>query len=147
MSETPGDMPEYTRDTIAAIATPPGKGGIGIVRVSGDDAGRIAHAMLGELPDPRTATHAAFLDADGEAIDDGIALWFPAPGSFTGESVLELQGHGGPVILSLVLKAAIDLGARRAEPGEFSQRAFLNGKLDLVQAEACLLYTSDAADE
>ena len=136
MSETTDFTPSYPRDTIVAIATPPGKGGIGIIRVSGDEAGRIATAMLGDLPSPRVASHAVFRDASGDALDDGVALWFPAPDSFTGESVLELQGHGGPVILSLVLNAAIDLGARRAEPGEFSKRAFINGKLDLIQAEA-----------
>jgi len=92
--------------------------------------------MLGELPVPRVATFGGFLDAGGEPVDSGVAIWFPAPASFTGESVLELQGHGGPVVMAMLLQAAIDLGARRAEPGEFSQRAFLNGKLDLVQAEA-----------
>lgn len=130
------DGPDYTRDTIAAIATPAGKGGIGIVRISGDDARSIATAVLGDLPEARVATMATFRDASGAPVDSGIALWFPAPHSFTGESVLELQGHGGPVVMALLLKTVVDLGARRAEPGEFSQRAFLNGKLDLVQAEA-----------
>ena len=132
MNETPG----YTRDTIVAVATPPGKGGIGIVRVSGPEAGAIATRMLGELPTPRVATNADFLDSRGLPIDSGLALWFPEPGSFTGESVLELHGHGGPAVMSLLVNTAISLGARRAAPGEFSQRAFLNGKLDLVQAEA-----------
>lgn len=130
------DTPDYTRDTIVAVATPPGKGGIGIVRLSGPEAGTIARNMLGALPKPRTATRSDFNDEAGEVIDTGVALWFPAPDSFTGESVLELQGHGGPAVMSLLVNAALGLGARRAEPGEFSQRAFLNGKLDLVQAEA-----------
>ncbi len=123
-------------DTIVALATPPGTGGIGVVRISGADAERIAHAMLGSVPQPRVATVATFVDAQREPLDKGIALYFPAPASFTGESVLELHGHGGPVVLSLLVAAAVALGARRAEPGEFTQRAFLNGKLDLAQAEA-----------
>jgi tRNA modification GTPase len=130
------DTPDYTRDTIVAVATPPGKGGIGIVRVSGPGAETIARHMLGTLPKPRHATRADFKDEAGEVIDTGLALWFPAPDSFTGESVLELQGHGGTAVMSLLVDAALGFGARRAEPGEFSQRAFLNGKLDLVQAEA-----------
>ena len=130
------DTPDYIRDNIVAIATPPGKGGIGIVRLSGGNVEILTRKMLGEIPQPRVATRATFRDAGGQPIDSGIALWFPAPDSFTGESVLEMQGHGGPVVLSLLVQAAVDLGARRAEPGEFSQRAFLNGKLDLLQAEA-----------
>lgn len=130
------DTPDYIRDTIVAVATPPGKGGIGIVRISGADAETIAREILGAVPEPRVATRASFNDKNQQAIDSGIALWFPAPDSFTGESVLELQGHGGPVVMSQLVNAAIDFGARRAAPGEFSQRAFLNGKLDLVQAEA-----------
>jgi tRNA modification GTPase len=126
----------YVKDTIVAAATPPGKGGVGVVRISGPLAADIGLQMLGALPAPRYATHLTFCDSDGGAIDTGIALWFPAPGSFTGESVLELQGHGGPTVMSLLVAAAVALGARRAAPGEFSQRAFLNGKLDLVQAEA-----------
>ncbi len=125
-----------TSDTIVAAATPPGTGGIGIVRISGDRAERIARTMLGSLPEPRTATHRTFRDADGRRIDAGLVLYFPAPASFTGESVLELHGHGGPVVMSLLVDAVIRLGGRQAEPGEFSQRAYLNGKLDLVQAEA-----------
>jgi tRNA modification GTPase len=128
--------PAYVEDTIVAAATPPGKGGVGIVRISGPGAPLIAAQMLGSDPAPRHATHAEFRDADGTPVDSGIALWFPAPASFTGESVLELQGHGGPMVMSLLVDAAVRLGARRAEPGEFSRRAFLNGKLDLVQAEA-----------
>ena len=123
-------------DTIVALATPPGTGGVGVVRISGGDAGRIARAMLGSLPEPRVATFATFVDVRGEPLDEGLALYFPDPASFTGESVLELQGHGGPVVMSLLVEAAVELGARRAEPGEFTRRAFLNGKLDLAQAEA-----------
>ena len=123
-------------DTIVALATPPGTGGVGVVRMSGGDVERIARAMLGSVPEPRLATYATFLDARGEPIDRGLALYFPGPGSFTGESVVELHGHGGPVVMSLLVEAAIDFGARRAEPGEFTKRAFLNDKLDLAQAEA-----------
>jgi tRNA modification GTPase len=123
-------------DTIVALATPPGTGGVGVVRMSGGDVERIARAMLGSVPEPRVATYATFLDARGEPIDRGLALYFPGPGSFTGESVVELHGHGGPVVMSLLVEAAIDFGARRAEPGEFTKRAFLNDKLDLAQAEA-----------
>ncbi|MGB5412274.1 MAG: tRNA uridine-5-carboxymethylaminomethyl(34) synthesis GTPase MnmE [Woeseiaceae bacterium] len=125
-----------TSDTIVAAATPPGVGGIGIVRVSGPDTEHIARRVLGSLPEPRTATYRTFKDAEGAALDAGIALYFPAPASFTGESVLELHGHGGPVVVATVLDGIVALGARLAEPGEFSRRAFLNGKLDLVQAEA-----------
>lgn len=128
-------MPQPT-DTICAIATPPGAGGVGIVRISGPLAPEIARALAGRLPDPRYATLAAFRDADGEVIDSGIALFFPAPASFTGEDVVELQGHGGQFILQRLVQRAIELGARAARPGEFSERAFLNDKLDLVQAEA-----------
>lgn len=123
-------------DTICAIATPPGAGGVGIVRVSGPLAPDIAGTMIGRLPAPRYATLAAFRDAGGEVIDSGIALFFPAPASFTGEDVVELQGHGGPFILQRLVQRALELGARPARPGEFSERAFLNDKLDLVQAEA-----------
>lgn len=125
-----------TDDTIVAPATPPGIGGVGIVRISGPRAEEIAIAMLGSLPEPRLATYARFCDAAGEAVDTGVALYFPAPGSFTGESVLELQGHGGPVVMAMLVEAAVTLGARLAEPGEFTKRAFLNDKLDLAQAEA-----------
>ena len=122
--------------TIAAIATAPGRGGIGIVRVSGPACAAVARGVLGRIPAPRMAELHRFLDAQGEAIDEGIALYFPAPGSFTGEDVLELQGHGGPVVLDLVLARTLELGARPAQPGEFAQRAFLNDKIDLAQAEA-----------
>jgi tRNA modification GTPase len=124
------------RDTIVAVATAPGVGGIGIVRVSGPAVADIASGVLGRLPAPRRATFTAFHDSDGEAIDSGIALFFPRPYSFTGEDVLELQGHGGPIVLDLVVRRVIALGARLARPGEFSERAFLEGKLDLLQAEA-----------
>lgn len=129
-------MPEYVSDTIVAAATPPGKGGIGIIRLSGDDAEKIATGLIGKLPEPRRATRAVARDARGDALDDGIALWFPGARSYTGEPVLEFHGHGGPVVMASVIEAAVALGARRAEPGEFSKRAFLNGKLDLAQAEA-----------
>jgi len=130
------NAPAAANDTIVAVATPAGRGGIGVVRLSGERATAIARRMLGGLPQPRVATHSRFLDSSGEQIDAGIALYFPAPASFTGESVIELQGHGGPTVMAMLLDAAVELGARRAEPGEFSQRAFLNGKLDLAQAEA-----------
>ena len=123
-------------ESIVAIATAPGRGGVGVVRVSGDKVSAIATAILGRLPAPRHATYCRFLDADGATLDEGIALVFAAPHSFTGEHVLELQGHGGPVVLNLILQRCVELGARLAEPGEFSRRAFLNGKLDLAQAEA-----------
>lgn len=123
-------------DTIAAIATPPGRGGIGIVRVSGPAARAIALAVLGREPAPRIAEYRVFRDADGSAIDRGIALFFPAPNSYTGEDVLELQGHGGPVVLDMLMERLLALGARAARPGEFSERAFLNDRLDLAQAEA-----------
>jgi tRNA modification GTPase len=125
-----------TRDTIAAIATPAGRGGIGVVRVSGSRAPEVAMSILGRLPEPRHATHAIFRNTRGEAVDEGVALYFPAPHSYTGEPVLELQGHGGPVVMHALLAACLDAGARLAEPGEFTRRAFLEGKLDLAQAEA-----------
>lgn len=124
------------KDTIAAVATPPGRGGVGVVRVSGAGSRDIAIGMLGRLPPPRNATYSRFLDATGEAIDQGIALYFPTPHSFTGEDVLELHGHGGPVVMDLLLRRCLELGARMAVAGEFSQRAFINDKLDLAQAEA-----------
>jgi len=127
---------DYVEDTIAAIATPSGRGGVGIIRISGSKAGSIASALLGALPRPRVAEYLPFLDDNGEIIDQGLALYFPDPHSFTGEDVLELQGHGGPVVLDLLLKRVLSLGARMARPGEFSQRAYLNDKIDLAQAEA-----------
>ena len=123
-------------DTIAAVATPPGRGGVGIIRISGPNVCEVAAAILGYCPPPREATYLPFCDSDKTTIDQGIALYFKAPFSFTGEDVLELQGHGGPVVLDLLLARVIELGARLAQPGEFSQRAFLNDKLDLAQAEA-----------
>ena len=123
-------------DTIAAVATPPGRGGIGVVRVSGPLSAAIAEAVCGALPAPRQAALRRFRAGDGAVIDKGIALYFPAPHSFTGEDVLELQGHGGPVVMDLLLARILELGARSARPGEFSERAFLNDKLDLAQAEA-----------
>ena len=127
---------ELSRDTIAAVATPSGRGGIGVVRISGPAVPEICRKLLGELPAARVATHKTFRDAHGEAIDEGIALYFPAPRSYTGEAVLELQGHGGPVVMQALLAACLDAGARLAEPGEFTRRAFLEGRLDLAQAEA-----------
>lgn len=127
---------EDARDTIAAVATPAGRGAIGIVRVSGPAVAHIAQSVLGETPRARHATYATFRNTRGEAIDQGIALFFPAPHSYTGEAVLELQGHGGPMVVQQVLEACLDAGARPAEPGEFTRRAFLGGRLDLAQAEA-----------
>lgn len=125
----------YTQDTIAALATPPGRGGVGIIRVSGPACLAVANAVIGQLPEPRKALYTPFLGETG-ALDEGIALYFPGPHSFTGEDVLELQGHGGPVIMDMLLERCLQLGARIASPGEFSERAFLNDKLDLAQAEA-----------
>ena len=124
-------------DTIVAQATPPGRGGVGILRISGPKAQEVAQAVLGKLPKARYAEYLPFLANDGSTLDEGIALFFPNPHSFTGEDVLELQGHGGPVILDLLLKRILEIsGVRIARPGEFSERAFLNDKLDLAQAEA-----------
>jgi len=123
-------------DTICAVATPPGAGGLGIVRISGPEVPEISRTLLGFLPAPRYATLADFTDSQDEVIDSGIALYFPAPHSFTGEHVLELQGHGGAYILQRLVRRVLRLGARAARPGEFSERAFLNDKMDLVQAEA-----------
>ena len=123
-------------DPIAAVATAPGRGGIGVVRLSGKHLAPLAQALLGNVPAARRAIRTVFLDAQGAAVDDGIALFFPAPHSYTGEDVLELQGHGGPVVMQMLLKRCLELGARPAEPGEFTRRAFLNDKLDLAQAES-----------
>lgn len=127
--------PPY-RDTIAAIATAPGRGGVGVVRVSGSHLKALAHQLAGKALTPRHAHYTDFCDANGEVIDQGLALFFPGPHSFTGEDVLELQGHGGPVVLQMLLRRCLELGARLAEPGEFTRRAFLNDKLDLAQAES-----------
>ena len=121
--------------TIAAIATPPGRGAVGIVRVSGPLAARVARQLLGKVPDARRALWTDFRTGAGEVVDRGLALYFPAPNSYTGEDVLELQAHGGPAILRLLVQEACALGAEPARPGEFTERAFLNGKLDLLQAE------------
>ncbi|PID60501.1 MAG: tRNA uridine-5-carboxymethylaminomethyl(34) synthesis GTPase MnmE [Gammaproteobacteria bacterium] len=123
-------------DTIAAIATGSGRAGIGIIRVSGPAASAIGEAITGRTLPVRKAVYLPFLDADDSELDEGIAIRFAAPESYTGEDVLELQGHGGPVVLQLLLSRVLALGARAARPGEFSERAFLNGKLDLAQAEA-----------
>ncbi|HEV8260529.1 MAG TPA: tRNA uridine-5-carboxymethylaminomethyl(34) synthesis GTPase MnmE [Burkholderiales bacterium] len=123
-------------DTIAAVATAPGRAGIGIVRVSGPAVRAIIAGILGRVPEPRAATLGGFRDAAGGTLDRGLALFFPAPHSYTGEDVLELHGHGGPAVLQLVLRRCLDLGARPAQPGEFTRRAFLNDKLDLAQAES-----------
>lgn len=125
-----------SRDTIAAIATAPGLGGVGIVRVSGPGASAVALALLGRPPRPRYASFFSFRDRHGQTIDQGLALYFAAPHSYTGEDVLELHGHGGPVVMDLLLQSVLAAGARPARPGEFTERAYLNGKLDLAQAEA-----------
>ena len=127
---------EIVPDTIAAVATPTGRGGIGIVRVSGPKVRQIASKVIGQLPESGKAVLRSFRDARGDRVDTGIALYFRAPHSYTGEAVLELQGHGGLVVTQAVLGAVLDAGARLAEPGEFTRRAFLNGRLDLAQAEA-----------
>ncbi|MCS6785770.1 MAG: tRNA uridine-5-carboxymethylaminomethyl(34) synthesis GTPase MnmE, partial [Thiobacillaceae bacterium] len=128
--------PRPPADLIAAIATAPGRGGIGVVRLSGPDVGAVVQGVIGRPLKPRHATFCRFRDAQGEVIDEGIALYFPAPHSYTGEEVLELQGHGGMQVLQMLLERCLELGARLAEPGEFTRRAFLNDKLDLAQAEA-----------
>ena len=127
----------FSTDTIAAQATATGRAGVGIIRVSGPAAATVAKALLGKVPAPRKADYLPFRDSDNQVLDQGIALYFPGPNSFTGEDVLELQGHGGPVLLDLLLQRILTLpGVRIARPGEFSERAFLNDKLDLTQAEA-----------
>jgi tRNA modification GTPase len=131
-----GPMRHAAADTIAAISTAPGRGGIGIVRVSGPGCGAVAQSLLGNLPAPRQAELRRFQDAGGGTIDRGLALFFPAPHSYTGEDVLELHGHGGPVVMDLLLARVLELGARTAAAGEFTERAFLSGRIDLAQAEA-----------
>lgn len=126
----------HSSDNIVAVATPAGKGGISIVRLSGVAVPAMAMQLLGQCPKPRVATYADFLNSDDSAIDSGIALFFAAPNSYTGENVLELQGHGSPIVMQMLLRRCLQLGARLARPGEFSERAFLNGRLDLTQAEA-----------
>jgi len=123
-------------DIIAAITTPPGRGGIGVVRISGKSLTNLAKIILGKFPKPRSACLSKFLDTNGQVIDQGIALYFPAPNSYTGEDVLELQGHGGPAVMNLLLSQCLSAGARLAQPGEFTLRAYLNNKIDLIQAES-----------
>ncbi|MGA7950894.1 MAG: tRNA uridine-5-carboxymethylaminomethyl(34) synthesis GTPase MnmE [Thiobacillaceae bacterium] len=123
-------------DLIGAIATPPGRGGIGVIRISGQGAEGLALALTGRRLKPRHATHVVFLDAAGQSLDEGLVLFFPGPHSFTGEDVVELHGHGGPAVLQALLSRCLELGARLAQAGEFTRRAYLNGKLDLAQAEA-----------
>ncbi|MCC6302160.1 MAG: tRNA uridine-5-carboxymethylaminomethyl(34) synthesis GTPase MnmE [Gammaproteobacteria bacterium] len=139
--------PDDRVDTIAAIATPAGRGGVGVVRVSGPLTQRIASAVLGRVPEPRRAEYRVFRAEEGEAIDTGLALFFPRPHSFTGEDVLELHGHGGPVVLDRLLRRLLALGARPARPGEFSERAFLNDKIDLAQAEAIADLIDSASEQ
>ena len=140
-------MAKPPRDTIAAIATAPGRGGIGVVRISGPNLSDLVARLGGKAQQARFAQFARFRDGSGGLIDEGLLLYFPAPHSFTGEDVIELQGHGGPVVMQLLLARCVELGARLAEPGEFTRRAFLNGKLDLAQAEsvADLIEASTAA--
>ncbi|WP_417510549.1 tRNA uridine-5-carboxymethylaminomethyl(34) synthesis GTPase MnmE [Methylophaga sp.] len=123
-------------DTIVAVATAPGRGGVGVVRISGKQSAEIVSAICGKLPTPRYATFTHFRSAENEVIDEGIALYFPGPASFTGEDVVELQGHGSPLVMDKLCQRVVELGARMARPGEFSERAFLNNKMDLAQAEA-----------
>jgi len=134
-------------DTITALATPPGRGGIGVVRVSGPLSSQIAKTILGKIPTPRQAEYLPFRDNDGDIIDVGLALFFVSPHSFTGEDVLELQGHGGPVVMDMLIKSIVSLGVRMARPGEFSERAFLNDKLDLAQAEAIADLIDSASEQ
>ena len=129
-------MNHNSKDTIAAVSTPPGKGGVGVIRVSGDQVDFVIKQVLGRKIDARIAKFLPFLDKDGSILDSGLALYFPAPHSFTGEDVLELQAHGSPVVLDLIMRRILLLGVRMARPGEFSERAFMNGKIDLAQAEA-----------
>lgn len=137
----------YAPTTIAAVATAPGRGGVGVIRVSGRDLVPFAQAIsAGKTPRPRYALYTDFYAADGSAIDNGLLLYFPGPNSFTGEDVIELQGHGGPVVMKMLLARCLELGARLAEPGEFTKRAFLNDKMDLAQAES-VADLIDAASE
>ena len=140
-------MTQVHQDTITAIATAPGRGGVGIIRVSGTKALQVAQRVLGYEPKPRYAHYGPFKAVDGTVLDEGIALFFPNPNSFTGEDVLELQGHGGPVVLDLLLKEVVAAGCRMARPGEFSERAFLNDKMDLAQAEAIADLIDSASEQ
>jgi tRNA modification GTPase len=141
------ELGQLNTDTIAAIATAPGRGGVGIVRVSGPKANAIADRMLGFVPKARYAHYCSFKDKTEQTLDEGLALYFEGPHSFTGEDVLELQGHGGPVVLDFILKRVCELGARTARPGEFSERAFLNDKMDLTQAEAIADLIDSASEQ
>jgi tRNA modification GTPase len=134
-------------DIIAAIATAPGRSGIGVVRISGPQLDALVAGLIGKPLPPRRAVLAEFLDTRNEVIDQGIALFFPAPHSYTGQAVLELQGHGGPLVLQLLLKRCLELGARAAQPGEFTRRAYLNDKLDLAQAESVADLIDAATEE
>lgn len=140
-------MKAAQHDTIAAIATAPGSGGIGVVRVSGPACRQVAEAVLGQCPLPRHAAYLSFQDADGSMIDRGIAIYYASPHSYTGEDVLELQAHGGPALMQVLLRRCLELGVRQAEPGEFTRRAYLNDKLDLAQAEAVADVISAATAE
>lgn len=133
-------------DTIVAIATPPGRGGVGVIRLSGPESLEIAGKLCGDLPPARQAGLRVFRDRDGQTLDSGLVIVFPGPGSFTGEDVVELQGHGSPVVLEMILAACVARGARRAGPGEFSQRAFVNDRMDLAQAEAVADLIAAATD-
>ena len=133
--------------TIAAIATPVGRGGVGVIRVSGRNLADLAQTLSGRTVAPRTATLASFRDADNAIIDRGLLLYFPAPHSYTGEDVIELQGHGGTAVMQALLKRCVALGANLARPGEFTERAFLNGKLDLAEAEAVADLIDAASEE
>lgn len=141
------ELGQLNTDTIAAIATAPGRGGVGIIRVSGAKSKDIAQAILGFIPKTRYAHYCPFKDENGNTLDEGLALFFENPNSFTGEDVLELQGHGGPVVLDFLLKRVMELGARAARPGEFSERAFLNDKMDLTQAEAIADLIDSASEQ
>ncbi len=140
-------MSQYPEETICAQATANGRGGVGILRVSGDLSRSIAEAILGKLPAARVAELLDFRDEQGQPIDQGLAIFFPNPHSFTGEDVLELHGHGGPVVMDRLMRRVLGLGARAARPGEFSERAFLNGKMDLVQAEAIADLIDSASEQ
>ncbi|MBA58722.1 MAG: tRNA uridine-5-carboxymethylaminomethyl(34) synthesis GTPase MnmE [Gammaproteobacteria bacterium] len=137
----------YNQDTIAAIATPNGRGGIGVIRVSGPDSVRIGLGLTNKVLEPRVATFSKFFGEADQAIDEGLLIYFRKPHSFTGEDIIELQGHGGRVVMEMLLKRVIQLGARQANPGEFSQRAFLNDKIDLTQAEAIADLIDSASQE
>ena len=143
----PIDVPPSRKDAIAAIATASGRGGIGVVRLSGSGLGALIPVLIGQALLPRFATLTTFLDGAGAPIDQGLALYFPAPHSYTGEDVLELQGHGGPAVMLLLLRRCLELGCRIARPGEFTERAFLNGKLDLAQAEGVADLIDASSDE